>query len=351
MVEGSAMLNAPESAAHGQNLAAADMAAAKVAASPGDRPAIALGPLLYYWSRMDVLDFYAGIAQSAADIVYIGETVCARRRELRREDWLGLARDLSSAGKQVVLSAQVLLESEADLRQLRHLIDDGSFLIEANDLGAIGLLRGASARVPAELMALQRIPFVAGPHLNIYNEATLAFFAGLGAVRWVPPLEMSRERVAQLHAGRPAGLATEVFAFGRMPLAFSARCFTARHVGLNRDDCEYRCLEHPDGLELSTREGQEFLVINGIQTQSARRHTLLAEMSDIADLNIDAVRISPQSHHCLEIIAAFAAARDGQSVTAAPEWSPEGYANGYWHGTAGINLESPKGHDVKDIQR
>ena len=41
MVEGSAMLNAPESAAHGQNLAAADMAAAKIAASHGARPAIA----------------------------------------------------------------------------------------------------------------------------------------------------------------------------------------------------------------------------------------------------------------------------------------------------------------------
>lgn len=326
--------NGSEAAACGHDAAAPETAVRKVAVNPGPRPAIALGPLLYYWSRMDVLDFYAGIAQSAADIVYLGETVCARRRELRREDWLGLARDLAAAGKEVVLSAQVLLESEADLRQLRHLIDDGGFMIEANDLGAIGLLTNARERI-----ASQRIPFVAGPHLNIYNEATLAFFAGLGAVRWVPPLEMSRQRMAQLHAGRPAGLATEVFAFGRMPLAFSARCFTARHFGLNRDDCEFRCMEHPDGLELSTREGQDFLVINGIQTQSARRHTLLAEVSDIADLQLDAVRISPQSHHCREIIAAFAAARDGQSVTPASEWSPEGYANGYWHGSAGINME------------
>jgi collagenase-like PrtC family protease len=334
MVEGAMDLNGSERAA------GTELAAPTVAATHGARPAIALGPLLYYWSRMDVLDFYAGIAQSATDIVYLGETVCARRRELRREDWLGLARDLASAGKQVVLSAQVLLESEADLRQLRRFIDGsdgGGFMIEANDLGAIGLLTRSS-----ESASSQRIPFVAGPHLNIYNEATLAFFAGLGAVRWVPPLEMSRERVAQLHAGRPAGLATEVFAFGRMPLAFSARCFTARHFGLNRDDCEYRCMEHPDGLGLATREGQDFLVINGIQTQSARRQSLLAEMSDLASLAIDAVRISPQSHHCREIIAAFAAARDGKSVTPAPEWSPEGYANGYWHGTAGINMEEPK---------
>ncbi len=347
MVEGMKNVNGSEPAVQGREVAAPELAAARPAANPVAKPAIALGPPLYYWSRMDVLDFYAGIASSAADIVYLGETVCARRRELRREDWLGLARDLVSAGKQVVLSAQVLLESEADLRQLRHLIDDGGFMIEANDLGAVGLLTGGSNRTsldrpPSDRASWPRIPFVAGPHLNIYNEATLAFFAGLGAVRWVPPLELSRERVAQLHAGRPAGLATEVFAFGRMPLAFSARCFTARHFGLNRDDCEYRCMEHPDGLELSTREGQDFLVINGIQTQSARRHTLLAEMPDIAGLEIDAVRISPQSQHCLDIIAAFAAARDGQSVTPAPAWSPEGYANGYWHGTAGIAMQEHK---------
>jgi len=38
---------------------------------------ISLGPLLYFWNRQTVLDYYNKIAQSPVDIVYLGETVCA----------------------------------------------------------------------------------------------------------------------------------------------------------------------------------------------------------------------------------------------------------------------------------
>jgi collagenase-like PrtC family protease len=52
---------------------------------------LALGPLLYYWPRQQVFDFYEAIAQSPVDIVYLGETVCARRHELRVQDWAEIA--------------------------------------------------------------------------------------------------------------------------------------------------------------------------------------------------------------------------------------------------------------------
>ena len=133
---------------------------------------------------------------------------------------------------------------------------------------------------------------------------------------------------------------TEVFAFGKLPLAFSARCFTARHYGLNKDDCQFKCLDHPDGMLVNTREGQAFLALNGIQTMSAQTHSLLAQMPELLAQGIDAVRISPQAAHTFEILDSFDRARKGEPVVDNELWAPAGLVNGFWFGRAGTAHET-----------
>jgi O2-independent ubiquinone biosynthesis protein UbiV len=288
---------------------------------------LSLGPVLYYWTREALLDFYARVGASAVDIVYLGEVVCSRRHNLRFNDWLDLARDLSAGGKQVVLSSQALIESESDLKALRRIAGNGDFTVEANEMGAVRLLAG-------------RAPFVAGPHLNIYNNETLAWFAELGASRFVLPLELSRDTLRELQAARPAGVQTEVFAYGRMPLAFSARCFTARHHDLPKDDCQFGCMEDADGLALQTRDKHPFLTLNGIQTQSALVYDLSDSVEELRALAVDVLRLSPQSRNMFEIIEAFSercAGRPGASLEGLRVAPP---CNGYWHGVPGMDYRT-----------
>jgi O2-independent ubiquinone biosynthesis protein UbiV len=290
---------------------------------------IALGPLLYYWSRQATLDFYAGIADSAADIVYLGETVCSRRHELRLEDWMEVADMLAAAGKEVVLSTQSLIESESDLKTLRRIVAQERFRVEANEMSAVHLLCDA-----------QRRDWVAGPALNIFNPRTMELMMASGASRWVVAPEMSGAAIAALQAGLETPVETEVLAWGRLPLAHSARCFTARHFNLQKDTCEFRCLGMADGLVLRTREGEPFLTLNGVQTQSARVHNLLADLPEVARI-ASVVRVSPQGDDTDKVLDLFRATLDGSiapqdALSQSEALMVDQPCNGFWHGQAGL---------------
>jgi collagenase-like PrtC family protease len=289
---------------------------------------LALGPLHYYWPRDRVVAFYAAAARWPVSLVYLGETVCSRRHELRLADWLEIGERLAAAGKEVVLSTFELIETEADLRQMRSVVGNGRFRVEANDMGAVHLLSG-------------RAPWIAGPFLNIYNADTLALFASLGATRWIAPVEISGAGLADVLAEGPADMETEVFAWGRLPLAASARCFTARYHNLTKDHCDYRCLDDPDGLVVRTQDDEAFLVLNGVQTQSARAQSLMPHFDECRQLAVDVLRLSPQPQHMERIVRLFdavnreeASSRDAQAEL--ETLAAHGTCEGYWRGRPGM---------------
>lgn len=288
---------------------------------------LSLGPVQYYWSRDDLQDFYGQVADMPLDIVYLGETVCSKRRLFRFDDWMETARMLRDAGKDVVLSTMALLEAESELKSVRRICNNGEFLVEANDMAAVQLLSAAG------------LPFVAGPTINIYNPATLQVLADAGLKRWVPAVELGKTSLAAIQQQAPKQVEMELFAWGRMPLAMSARCYTARAYDLPKDDCQYRCLDHADGLTLRTREGEPFLAINGIQTQSALTCNLLPEIAEINQLGVDVLRISPQANHSDRIVQAFSEALRGVEKPAdLQRFMPVGGCDGYWQEQAGMRL-------------
>jgi collagenase-like PrtC family protease len=289
-------------------------------------PKLSLGPVLYYWSRDTLYDFYEQAAELPLDIIYLGETVCSKRRSLSSNDWLELANRLSQqTDKEIILSSLALIEAESELKTLRRLCDNGRFMIEANDIAAI------------QIMSKKGLPFVTGPSVNIYNAATLNLLVSKGLKRWVLPIELSSQTLRQIQSQRPDGIETEVFTYGRMPLTLSARCFTARSHNLPKDDCQYKCIDYPDGRLLSTQEKEPFLALNGIQTLSAKSCNLLTEIPLLKQLQVDILRISPQSTFTDKIVNAFHNALHFENLNDLSKYMPLGSCNGYWHGTSGQN--------------
>ena len=292
---------------------------------------LSLGPIQYYWDREKVFEFYKQIANTKIDIVYLGETVCSKRKLIRRDDWLKIAELLTSSGKEVVLSSMTLIESNSELATIKSLCVNSDYCIEANDISAVQLLKNRK--------------FITGPSVNIYNPASLKMLAKLGLKRWVLPVELSKASLAEMQIKRPQAVETEVIAYGRLPLAYSARCFTARSHNLAKDDCQYRCLDDPDGLMLSTQESEKFLVLNGIQTQSAKTSNLILELHELVNLNVDILRISPPSQHTVKIIELFYKTIHGSCSASLANKELEklmpagGFCNGYWHGVNGMDWQ------------
>src|SRR3546814_11029036 len=122
---------------------------------------LSLGPLQYFWPRKRTLAFYREAAHWPVDIVYLGETVCSKRRELRTADWIALAEEIAGSGKEVVLSTLALIEAESELGVLDRLGAPGGFRVEANYLSTVHPLpqpAGTSVPAPPPLHDRRRPP-------------------------------------------------------------------------------------------------------------------------------------------------------------------------------------------------
>lgn len=285
---------------------------------------LSMGPILFYWSRQEIMDFYANMASQPLDAIYLGETVCSKRRALSLDDWLGLARDLRTAtDAEIVLSGMALIEAASELSTLRRLCDNGEIRVEANDMAAV------------QYLSQRGVEFTGGPSLNLYNAYALDGMVGLGMLRWVPPVEVSEALLRNLVCqARQQGLRLpeiEIYAWGYLPLAYSARCFTARAENRPKDDCAFVCQHYPEGLPLLSQEGQPLFTLNGIQTMSAGVTNLLAEYPRMDAVGVQMLRLSPAARDMEAVVRSFDQVRCG----AEPPLAIDG-CNGYWYGEPGM---------------
>lgn len=251
-------------------------------------PKLTLGPVLFNWPTDRWSDFYARIADEApVDRVSIGEVVCSKRPPFRSEALAGAIDRLERAGKEVIHATLALPTTAREIAAIREIVESG-YPIEANDIATVQLLDGR--------------PHAIGPFLNIYNEAALARHVALGATRVCLPPELPIDAIRLLAGGSDA---IEVFAFGRAPLALSARCYHARVHGLPKDACRFVCERDPDGLEVSTMDGRPFLVVNGVQTLG---HVITAATGQIDALRaagVASLRLSPHSCDMVRVATVF----------------------------------------------
>lgn len=288
-----------------------------------------LGPVLWYWPKETLNTFYQAAASSQADVIYLGESVCSKRRATKTADWLSMAKSLASTGKQVVLSTLALVQSPSELTELKRYVDNGEFLIEANDVGAVTLASEAG------------VPFVAGPALNVYNAVTLQLLLKMGMTRWCMPVELSRDWLVQLlnqsdDLGIRQQFEVEVLSYGYLPLAYSARCFTARSENRSKDECQTCCIDYPQGRRVRTQEDQQVFVLNGIQTMSGNCYNLGNDLISMQGL-VDIVRLSPQDAETLSMLDRFRANETGDQPLM---MARSNECNGYWRRVAGLELVS-----------
>lgn len=252
---------------------------------------LCLGPLLFHWPAPRVEAFYQAVAEDPrVHRVYLGEVVCGKRAPLLADVLARSAERLRLAGKAVIWSSLAMPATPRE-RSAGRTLAARADLIEVNDLSVL-----ADREVGA--------PFVAGPLLNIYNAAAAQELTSRGCVRMCANVELPMTSIASLSRECPE-LDLEIFAFGRLPLALSGRCYHARAHDRSRDTCRFVCDQDADGRAVETLEGAPFLAINGLQTLSHGVQVVDLPLEVLREAGVSALRLSPHSGDMRAVIAVY----------------------------------------------
>ena len=298
--------------------------------SAGNRIGLTLGPLLYLWDQPAWSDFYSRIADEAeVDSVVLGEVVCSKRDHFHAGAIERIAQRLTAAGKKVRLGSPALVTIEREAKTVRQLAARSDYELEAGELSAHAAMGGR--------------PHAIGPLVNVYNAPTARVLAARGASSICLPPELPLVSVRTIIAGAPE-VAFEVFAFGKVPLAISARCAHARNKGLVKDNCQFVCGEDPDGLAVDTLDGQHFLALNGVQTMSSTCQSLITDVPALADAGVRSLRLSPQVCDMVRVAGLFRSVADGclepeEAYSRLKECHPSAtFSNGFLYAAPGHRL-------------
>lgn len=295
---------------------------------------LTVGSNLFFWPAETSRNFYAALARAPVARVVLGEVVCSKRLPFWEAEIPAAIAALQAGGKEVALSTLGLVT----LKRERALTDDlwaMGLPVEVNDITAL-------AHLP------EGHPFWVGPLVNVYNEGTLAYLARRGMRRLCLPPELPLGSIAALaRAGAEAGVAVEVWGHGRLPLAISGRCYHARLNDRAKDNCQFICEADPDGREVDTLDGQQFLAVNGVQTLSAATACAAYHVEALAGAGVAALRLSPQSAGFVALCEAWAARLEGRLSAAdlvaqlLPQAPGGRFADGYFTGPSGADWAHP----------
>ena len=105
---------------------------------------------------------------------------------------------------------------------------------------------------------------------------------------------------------------TEIFAHGKLPLAFSWRCYTSRAFNLTKSTCKHDCARYPDGMVISSLEGEQVFTVNGTSILSAAPTSLVEFTEDLGRAGVLGLRISPHHRHTKKTVGVFRKKLNGE---------------------------------------